>query len=138
MGDDFDAATVTLVQCTDSKYGGERRAGDKYQASRYFRRMREWALDRGDPWFILSAKYGLLHPDETINNYDERGLSEPQAVEISEQLADKGFHVVHITGGKDYTDPLVPELELRGMDVVEHFRGMQIGEREAALQAAVE
>jgi hypothetical protein len=60
-------------------------------------------------------------------------LTVAQAERMADTLAEKGVDTVHITGGKDYTDALIPELEARGIDVVEHFRGKRIGERQRLL-----
>jgi hypothetical protein len=107
-----------------------------YDESGYFCDMRAWAKARADPWYILSAKHGLVNRSEIIAPYDERGLSESQAEAIAADLAESGVDTAHITAGRDYTDPLVPELERRGIDVVNHFSGLQIGERRHALQEA--
>lgn len=127
---------VTLIQCTDGKYDTTAKAGDIYEASPYYRAMRRWAKARGDPWFILSAKHGLLDPETVIEPYDERGLNEQQAEEIATELADRGFNTAHVTAGRDYTDPLVPALERQGVSVVNHFAGCRIGERRRELRQA--
>lgn len=127
---------VTLIQCAESKYNTKSKARNLYEKSAYYRAMRRWAQARNDPWYILSAKHGLLHPDTIIEPYDNRGLTTNQAIEISSELNSKGFTVVHITAGRDYTNPLVPELEYHGIDVVNHYAGCRIGERRRKLQQA--
>jgi len=129
---------VTLIQCTDSKRDTPALARDLYDESRYFCRMRAWAEHRGNLWYILSAKHGLIAPTEIIAPYDERGLIEEQASEISRSLHNVGVETVHITAGRDYTSPLIPRLETFGMDVVNHFAGEPIGRRERLLREAVE
>jgi hypothetical protein len=127
---------VTLIQCTGSKRDRPAAAWMLYDESRYFRRQREWAVARGNPWFILSAKYGLLEPSALIDTYDAVGLSEQQANEIADTLAEMGVSTADIQAGRKYTNPLVPELESRGIDVVEHFAGCKIGTREKRLAEA--
>jgi len=127
---------VTLITCTNTKRDTPAPARDLYDESRYFRRMREWAESRGDPYRILSAKHGLVHPDTVLDPYDERGFSEEQARETAVELSEAGFDTVHVTGGRDYTDELVPELESRGVDVVNHFAGERIGTRQKLLREA--
>jgi predicted ThiF/HesA family dinucleotide-utilizing enzyme len=100
--------------------------------------MRAWAKARGNPWFILSAKHGLLHPDTTVEPYNDRGVSEELAHDVADLIAEKDVSVVDITAGKDYTNHLVPELERRGIDVINHFAGCKIGERERKLVQATE
>lgn len=129
---------VTLIQCTDSKRDEMAMAKDLYDESRYFRKMRKWAEARDDPWFILSAKHGLAAPNEPIEPYDAYGLSDSQAIGISLLLSGLGFETVHLTAGMAYTDPLVPELEQDGLDVVNHFAGEPIGRREKLLSEATE
>ncbi|WP_426434595.1 DUF6884 domain-containing protein [Bradyrhizobium genosp. P] len=37
-----------------------------------FRLAKRYAIRRGVPWYILSAKHGLLHSDNHIHHYDLR------------------------------------------------------------------
>jgi len=129
---------MTLIQCTDSKRDTASKARDLYDESRYFRKMRAWAEWRGVPWFILSAKHGLVHPEQILFTYDERGLSTTQAHNIASKLRAVDTCTVHICAGMDYTDHLIPALECRGVDVVNHFAGERIGTREKLLVEAVE
>jgi len=64
---------VTLIQCTNSKRDSVALARNLYDESRYFRLMRAWAEDRGDPWFILSAKHGLVPPGELLHRITSVG-----------------------------------------------------------------
>jgi hypothetical protein len=43
--------------------------------------------------------------------------------------------IIELLGGAAYADPLTPELEARGFEVVEPLRGLSIGERMAELEA---
>ena len=135
---------VVIVSCTNRKQSEPTQALAMYEQSSYYRKMREYAFERGDKWFIQSAKHGLLTPMETIEPYDKRAqdIEEPArwASEIATALAE---HVdppatVEVLGGKAYADPLTPELEARGFDVVEPMRGMRIGERQAWLNSHIE
>jgi len=124
---------VTLIQCTDSKRDTAAKARDLYDESRYFRKMRSWAKARGDPWYILSAKHGLVHPDDRLQPYDERGLSADKSEEIAFQLDFDGVEAVYVCAGRDYLDTLESALEREGIEVVDYFAGMKIGEREQEL-----
>lgn len=124
---------ITLIQCTDSKRPEPAAAKDLYDESKLFRKMRAYAEAKDCPWAILSAKHGLLRPDTHIEPYDAYGLSEKQAIEIASVLSDDGVTSAEIIAGKSYTNPLTPELESKGIDVVETCRGMGIGEREQRL-----
>jgi hypothetical protein len=104
-----------------------------YDESAYFCKMRAWAKSRGDTWYILSAKHGLVAPDEPLPPYDERGLSDTQAEEIAETLAERGVTCAYVCAGRDYLDPLTPALESVAIDVVDPFAGLRIGERMSKL-----
>ncbi len=125
---------ATLIQCTNSKRDEKAMAKDLYDESGYFRDMRAYAEARGDRWFILSAKHGFVEPDEKLEPYDKRGLTEQQAREIATELDERAIGSVHLVAGKDYSDVLTPALEEVYIDVVEVCRGMQIGERRQWLQ----
>lgn len=125
--------TVTLIQCVASKADNAMPAEDIYQGT-YFEAMFGYAEAAPRPYYILSAKYGLLDPKKVIEPYDEFGISTKQAWEIVENLDDMGIETVYVTAGAQYTDPLTPELERVGIDVVEIGRGMRIGERISHLQ----
>jgi len=127
---------VTLIQCTDGKRDEPAPAADLYDKSAYFRDMRAWARARGDPWYILSAKHGLLAPERETRPYDNRGVNERLAKRVATDIEQLGVDTVHVTAGRGYTDHLVPELERRGIDVVNHFAGERIGTRRSLLQQA--
>ena len=55
--------------CVKRKLHRAARARDIY-ASPLWRHRREYAERHSVPWFILSAKYGLLRPDTHIEPYD--------------------------------------------------------------------
>jgi hypothetical protein len=87
-----------------------------------------------EEWAIVSAKHGLVYPDESITDYDEFGLDVTQAIEIANELSEKNVESVRVIGGKKYTNTLTPALEGMGIDVVELCRGMRIGKRVQKLQ----
>jgi hypothetical protein len=105
-----------------------------YDESAYFRKMRAWAESRGDRWYILSAKHGLLSPEEPIAPYDERGLSEEQAEQIAFELDERAINRVYVCAGRDYLDNLTPALEAVWIDVIDPFAGLGIGERMSKLE----
>lgn len=61
--------TVSLVPCASRKLNTPAKARDLY-TSALFLKMRAVVEQLGAPWFILSAKHGLLRPDERIDPYD--------------------------------------------------------------------
>jgi len=120
---------VTLIQCTNSKRSEKSKAKNLYDESAYFRAMKQYANAKNDEWYILSAKHGLVEPETELEPYDEFGLSETQAADIAHKLDGFGVDVVEVVAGSKYTDPLIPELEARGIDVINNFAGLKIGER---------
>lgn len=60
---------VYLVSCGKRKSEVTCRAQDMYNSER-FQLSRERIIQIGCPWYIISAKYGLLSPDEVITPYD--------------------------------------------------------------------
>lgn len=125
---------ILLIQCTDSKRDSPAAAKKLYDESDYFCKMRSYAEATGLDWYILSAKHGVVRPEETLEPYDDFGLSTDQATAIADQLANAGVSTVNIVAGKSYTETLVPELESFGITVHDGFQGMEIGERKRALK----
>jgi hypothetical protein len=126
-----------LLGCVKSKDTVPRPAKDLY-VSELFRRRRLYAEARGLPWWIVSAEYGLVAPDEVIDPYDTligwRPLHERQA--IARQVADRlerelgslrgvrlEFHA-----GEEYYLAINPELRRRGAVVVRPLEGLGFGE----------
>lgn len=64
------ANRIYLVSCVAKKRTETVAAKDLY-ISTWFRLARRYVERSGDPWFILSAKCGLLEPDRPISPYDE-------------------------------------------------------------------
>ena len=135
---------VVLVQCTGSKRDEPAAARDLYDVSDYFRKQRGYARARADRWFVQSAEHGLLRPDDRVEPYDThaRDIDDPEAwgekiaAELDALVPDEA--VIEILGGRSYADPLVPELEVRGYEVLEPTRGKKIGERKAWLMRSVD
>jgi len=60
---------LILVGCVSAKLEHAAPAKDLY-VSPLFARRRRYAEASGRPWFIYSALYGLLAPDDRIEPYD--------------------------------------------------------------------
>lgn len=61
---------VALVACAKKKRKGVHRACDLYVSS-LFRSALEYVQHRFEQYYVLSAKYGLLHPNTEVRDYDE-------------------------------------------------------------------
>lgn len=132
------ADRIVLAQCTDSKRSGKHPARNLYDESDYFRKQRAYCKT-ADRWFVQSAEYGLLHPDDVVESYDThaKNLDDPDGwgEEIAADLASRvpADAVIEILGGAKYASPLTPALEHRGLEVVEPLRGQGIGKRKSTL-----
>lgn len=132
---------IVLVQCTNTKLDQPCQARNLYAPSTYYRKQRAYAETVADQWYIQSAKYGLVDPDRLIEPYNRRAKDlnaderDQWATHIADDVRDAadGDAVVEILGGRRYADPLTPELEARGFDVIEPLRGLGIGERMSRL-----
>jgi cytoplasmic iron level regulating protein YaaA (DUF328/UPF0246 family) len=102
-----------------------------YEASPLFRESYRLAEQDGGPIAILSAKYGLLPPDQEIEPYElslrDLGDADRQAwgARVLQQLdALTGGHVREIVflAGRDYRDVLTPYLHARGISTRVHPR----------------
>jgi hypothetical protein len=88
-----------------------------------FARAREYAVRSGVPWFVLSAKHGLLDPDDVIGPYDlqlgdqssayRSAWGEWVVVQLSDRVRLDGV-IVEVHGGVDFAQPLRHPLALRG------------------------
>lgn len=60
---------VILIGCGKTKRDYRSQARFLYTGN-LFRAARDYAVKHGSSWYILSAKYGLVNPDEEIAPYD--------------------------------------------------------------------
>jgi len=100
--------------------------------------MREYAEVCHDPWYILSAKHGLVDPNTVLDPYDEYGLMENQCETIAEELVEMNIDTVEVIAGSAYTDKLTPALEAHGIEVIELCRGLRIGDRMQRLKTLID
>lgn len=61
--------TGIIIACGSKKLDHPATAGDMYVGA-LFRNARRAAEATGLPWWIMSAKYGIIPPDEMIEPYD--------------------------------------------------------------------
>ena len=102
-----------------------------------------------DRWFILSAKHGLLDPDEVVEPYDvalkdastlqRRAWSDSVLDALQAKLGElKGVHV-EIHAGSPYRDfGLVDGLRVQGAEVENPTQGLSQGGQLAFYKAASE
>ena len=128
--------SIYLLSCVGQKQPVPAPARDLYTSS-WFQKARSHADSTGQPWFVLSAKYGLVHPDEVILPYDLTLNTMPVAdrrqwasrvlAQLAPHLDDAGSVV--FLAGQRYREFLAPSLRSRGLVVSVPMEGLRIGEQ---------
>ncbi len=129
-----------LVSCVKTKRAMPAEAMDLY-TSNWFQKARACVEKTGCPWRILSAQYGLVHPEEEIGPY-EKTLN-TMRVEERRVWADRvlaglgpcldGVDMVVLLAGRRYREFLEPALRKQGLAVCVPMSGLRHGEQLAWL-----
>lgn len=132
---------IGLISCVKTKR--DEIAAPRYlYTSPYFEKMRDYAEQNHDDWWILSAKHGLLSPDaDPIEPYDEtlsdakatqkREWAETVAKQLDEEELLSGDVTLVLHAGKDYYEELLPLIEDRAVSVEIPTEGLGIGDKQA-------
>lgn len=128
---------VYLVACSAGKIEADLVPARDLYNSQLFTLARRYVEKSGDPWFILSAKFGLLEPAQLVAPYDE-SLNDKRASEradwgcmVEAQISKRllcGVELVMLAG-RAYRDPLKHRLEAQGHIVTAPMMGMAIGKQ---------
>ncbi len=116
---------IGLVGCTKSKLGHPAPAADLYSPSALFRGRRKFVEQSCERWFVLSAKHGVLAPEEQVHPYDEtlvgkspsdkRQWSTRVLSELEQTLSNIEGVTFEVHAGSDYRNfGLIDELTARG------------------------
>jgi hypothetical protein len=120
--------TIGLVSCGKGKLDHATLARHLYTGD-LFRKASAYSIANYDKWFILSAKHGLLDPDDTIEPYDLslKDLSAEGrriwAKRVLAQIDDCGLsnETFYIHAGERYAEHLETHLNserpLRGLGI---------------------
>ena len=135
-------ADLCLVSCGRRKVSNAVPAKDLY-CSPQFRKTRQLVESQGWPWFILSAKHGLLDPERKTEPYDmtlnNMGAAERRewAKTVMDALEPRLARVrsVVIFAGETYRKHLATDLCSRGIEVHVPMEGLLQGEQLAWLNA---
>jgi hypothetical protein len=128
---------VVLIGCSGSKAATARPASELFTGATFVK-GRDRARRLGVPWYVLSAKYGVLSPDEVIAPYDVylgdqsttyRTAWGAWVVAQLSRLHDLTGSVVEVHAGKTYCDPLVQPLVATGAALRQPLAGLRQGER---------
>lgn len=134
--------TIALIACSASKSPAPAPARHLY-TGQLFRASVRYAEAAGLPWAVLSAKHGLLLPDDVIEPYDlsMRDLNLSQREAWARLTANRVFmrygkplHVVLLAGGA-YRWPLTVELLVYGREtkIDTPLYGLGIGQQKRRL-----
>ena len=142
--EDGNGSRLFLISCVKTKGARPAAAMDLY-TSNWFRKARACVETTGCPWRILSAQYGLVHPEEEIGPY-EKTLN-TMRVEERRAWADRvlaalapcldGVDTVVFLAGQRYRQFLEPELRERGLAVRVPMSGLRYGQQLAWLNACL-
>jgi hypothetical protein len=126
-----------LVSCAATKLDHPAPAADLY-TSPLFSKARSYAEASGHPWFVLSARHGLVEPGTVLEPYDTKlsdlmpGERSAWADLVARALYYRGFGgwgVFEIHAGDAYARPLRDALALIALDILEPLAGLGIGQR---------
>jgi hypothetical protein len=128
---------IAIVGCGKRKRAEEWCARDLYTGGVTLARFR-YAEREASDWRILSALYGVIHPDEVVEPYDYTIRDLREAGRIEQWASNAAFEIFHLTVveqdrdvelhlGEAYARPLVPELEARGLTPRLPVRGLGTG-----------
>ena len=127
---------ICLVACVSRKMPNRAPAKDLY-TSALFQKAQAYAVSRFDEWRILSAKYGLVLPDQVLDPYDETLNSMPRKARL--EWADRVFNAIlsslepdallAFVAGERYREGLVTRLEERGYTIKVPLEGLSIGKQ---------
>lgn len=135
--------TIYLVSCVAEKATHDCPAKDLYQST-LFRLARRYVEQEGGDWYILSAWWGLLHPDTVIGPYDltlntmgakERKRWAQYVIAQLEQIPDIARSRLVFIAGARYREHLAPWAGERAAIPLE---GLRIGEQLSWLKKATE
>jgi hypothetical protein len=132
---------IALVSCVKSKLRVDAAAKDLY-VSPLFQGLRGYAERNSDAWYILSAKYGLLRPEQSISPYEltlnamPKVQRESWAERVRSQLSDVlpvEAEIVLLAGAR-YREAIEPFLRRRGYHVNVPMEGLTMGRQLAWLK----
>lgn len=138
-------ARIFLISCASHKRDERSPAKDLY-ISPLFVKSKTLATFEADNWYILSAKHGLLDPDQNIDPYDQtlKRMPSLERHQWAQRVVNKLTSVsvpsdqITILAGTSYRETLVSELKGRGYSVDVPMLGLSIGKQLQWLTQRVE
>jgi len=137
--------TLVVATCVKEKRKGRHKAKNLY-ISDLFKKMRRYAETYDYDWKIISAKHGLINPEDVIDSYEDESLDQFKLLHgqrtedlktkketlrkiIEAQLRPvlKNYERIILMCGKNYRDVIMPLLVEK--EVLNYFEGTKgIGE----------
>lgn len=113
--------------------------------SPFFKKMRRYAEQNSDGWFILSAKHGVLQPEQVIPFYECTLNEMPKQARVDwaklvqHQLLEllPAGAVVVVLAGDRYREGIVPFLKSHGFTVEVPMDGMKFGPQQRWLKEQI-
>ncbi|MEM4292820.1 MAG: peroxide stress protein YaaA [Thermoplasmata archaeon] len=145
--------TVCIVACGKMKIwdknpnAGKTRAEEAYIGGPTKSSIKYAKKFHPDDWFILSAKYGFLRPDDLIESYNvtfKKKHTNPISVdELSNQIIEKGlgqYDRIVVLGGEDYVEVVKKAFEKASLkkEILTPLAGLRSGERVHCLTEAIQ
>lgn len=134
---------VYLVSCVKRKMPCPAEA-QKLYTSDWFSKARGLVANTGQPWFVLSAKYGLVSPDTVISPYnvtlntmgvaDRRAWADRVKKQMDEMMPKAGEVV--ILAGVKYRENLMEYLRGRFPRVTVPMEGLRFGPQKSWMKNA--
>jgi hypothetical protein len=131
-------ADVVLIGCVRTKKAAASAASELF-ASPLFAGRRRYAAGSGRPWYILSAKFGLLAPGDVISPYDvyladqspgyQRAWGEFVTVQLEQYENALRGRRIEVHAGAAYVDPLRRPLTARGAVLAVPLAHLRQGEQ---------
>ena len=129
-------AVIGLVACGAKKKATAAPAKDLYNSS-LFKKSKSFVESKCDKWFILSAKYGLLLPEQVVEPYNETLKSysvKERAIWAESVFEDISKHInsgdkIIFLAGNCYGQFLIPKLQAMGIQIEVPMKGLRIGEQ---------
>lgn len=135
---------ITLVSCVGKKATESVPAKNLYQ-SPWFLKAKRYVESQNANWFVISAKYGLIHRDAVTEPYEQtlNEMSADDRRQWSLKVFDQILEVlpnggkITIYAGQHYREYLIPQLINAGYQIEIPLEGLGIGQQLAWFDSKV-
>ena len=128
---------ICLIACASQKQAVAVPARDLYQSDLFKKSVRWMQRQNFDTWFILSAKHGIVKPDQILEPYNltlntlkadvRRQWAETVLAELMKALPESAS--ITFLAGSKYREYLTQPLHERGYEVHIPMQGLSIGKQ---------